>query len=69
MPFMTPRKFLTPKEAAPYLGGRANANTVLRLLRQGKLKGKRIGREWRILPEWLEEYMSQPEEVAPSREE
>ncbi|MEA5016149.1 MAG: helix-turn-helix domain-containing protein [Candidatus Limiplasma sp.] len=66
---MTPRKFLTPKEAAPYLGGRANARTVLLLIRRGELKGKRIGREWRILPEWLEEYMSQPEQSAPSQEE
>jgi hypothetical protein len=30
------------------------------------MKGKKVGREWRILPEWLDEYMSQPDEPKPT---
>lgn len=61
MPFTTPRKFMTPKEAGLYLGGRSGYRTVLWLIKTGQLKAKQIGREWRIMPEWLDEYMSKPD--------
>ena len=63
MPFTQPRKFLTTNEAAAYLGGRASHRTVTNLIRAGKLKGKKVAKGWRILPEWLDEYMSQPDNV------
>jgi excisionase family DNA binding protein len=63
MPFTQPRKCLTASEAAALLGGRANRETVIRLIKRGELKGKKLGREWRILPEWLSEYMSQPDQI------
>ncbi len=61
MGFTQPRRFMTPREVAPYLGGRSGYRTVFWLIRTGQLKAKRIGRGWRILPEWLEEYMSKPD--------
>lgn len=63
MPFTQLRTFLTAKEAAAYLGGRCNHETVHALIYQGKLKAKKVGREWRILPDWLDEYMNTPDEV------
>lgn len=63
MPFIEPRKFLTPTEAAGYLGGRSTRRTVITLINKGLLKGKKVSREWRILPEWLDEYMSKPDEI------
>ena len=47
---------LTPKEAADLL--RLNLDTVRRLLRQGRLPGRKVGpRQWRILRLDLEEYL------------
>ena len=47
---------LTPKEAAELL--RLNLDTVRRLLRQGRLPGRKVGpRQWRILRVDLEEYL------------
>jgi excisionase family DNA binding protein len=63
MPFTQPRIFLTTKEVAQRLGGRCNFVTVIDLINVGKLKGKKVGREWRILPEWLDEYMSKPDHI------
>jgi excisionase family DNA binding protein len=63
MPIIGPRKCLTAAEAAVALGGRSNRATVIRLIKRGELKGKKLGREWRILPEWLDEFMSQPDNV------
>ncbi len=57
-------KFLTPAEAAQYLGAGTTRGTVTSLICQGKLKGKKIGGGWRILPEWLDEFMSQPDEIS-----
>lgn len=64
MPIIGPRKCLTAKEAAVILGGRSNRATVIRLIQRGKLKGKKLGREYRILPEWIEEFISQPDNIA-----
>ena len=61
--FTEPRICLTAKEAAKILGGRANAETVIRLIKRGEMKGKIIGKEWRILPEWVEEFISKPDEI------
>jgi excisionase family DNA binding protein len=47
---------LTPKEAAELL--RLNLDTVRRLLREGRLPGRKVGpRQWRILRVDLEEYL------------
>jgi excisionase family DNA binding protein len=62
MAFTQPRKCLTAKEAAQILGGRANRETVIRLIQRGEMRGKKLGREWRILPEWVEEYLNRPDE-------
>jgi excisionase family DNA binding protein len=58
-----PRKFLTAKEVAACLGGKCTQATVNALIRAGKLKGKKVARGWRILPEWLDEFMTQPDNV------
>jgi excisionase family DNA binding protein len=65
MPFTQPRIFLTAPEAAKRLGGRSTGRTVSNLIRSGQLKGKKIANQWRILPEWLDEYMTQPDNVKP----
>lgn len=61
MPFTQPRKCLTAKEAAQILGGRANRETVIRLIQRGEMRGKKLGQEWRILPEWVYEYIEKTE--------
>lgn len=58
-----PLKFLTAKDVAELLGGKCTRDTVAALIRSGKLKGKKVARGWRILPEWLDEFMCQPDEV------
>lgn len=63
MPFTQPHQFLTSAEAAKYLGGNASDKTVTRLIRSGELKGKKVAKGWRILPEWLNEYMDQPDQI------
>jgi excisionase family DNA binding protein len=57
--------FITAKEAAVYLGGRCNHETVHTLIYKGELKAKKVGREWRIMPEWLDEYMNKPDNIQP----
>ncbi len=57
------RTFLTASEVAERLGGKCSLSTVTALIREGKLKGKKVGREWRVLPDWLDEFMHQPDEV------
>ena len=63
MPFIDIPTFLTARQAAQYLGGRCNHETVHALIRKGELKAKKVGREWRILPQWLEEYMNRADSV------
>jgi hypothetical protein len=63
MPFTQPKKFLTAPEAAEQIGGRSTGRTISNLIRAGQLKGKKVANQWRILPEWLNEYMSQPDNV------
>jgi len=67
VPFIQPRTFLTTKEAAAHLGGRASHRSVTNLIRSGKLKGKKVANGWRILPEWLDEFMTQPDNINPDR--
>lgn len=45
----------TPREAAQYL--RVHVNTVYKLLRAGTLPAARVGRDWRIAEEVLDEYL------------
>jgi hypothetical protein len=66
MPFSQPRIFLTAPEAAKCLGGRSTGRTISNLIRAGQLKGKKVAGQWRILPEWLDEYMSQPDTITPT---
>lgn len=46
---------LTPAEAMDILG--VGKNTIYRMLEEGRLKGVRIGRCWRIPMSALEEFM------------
>jgi len=48
---------LTPKEVAEKL--RVSEQTVLRWLRNGKLKGVKAGRLWRIREEDLQEFIKE----------
>ena len=65
MPFISIPTFLTARQAAEYLGGRCNHETIHWLIHKGELKAKKVGREWRILPQWLEEYMNKADNVTP----
>jgi excisionase family DNA binding protein len=56
---------LTPEEAARLLG--LSPFTVRRLLRQGELPGRKVGkRQWRIRRADLEEYLRAPRRTHPS---
>jgi excisionase family DNA binding protein len=46
---------LTPEEAADLL--RVTVDTVRKLLREGKLPGAKVGREWRLLRRDLEAHL------------
>lgn len=48
-------ELLTPEEVAAML--RVHPETVLRALRSGKLSGTKVGRQWRVARETLEEYL------------
>jgi excisionase family DNA binding protein len=48
---------LTVKQAADFL--RLNFNTVKRLLGQGKLPGRKVGRQWFIDKDDLKRYLEQ----------
>jgi len=58
---MTLPKFYTPEEVAGIL--KVNPKTVLRWIREGKLKAVKAGRLWRVREEDLEAFLS-PEEEA-----
>lgn len=47
------KDFFTAKEAAEILG--VHIHTVQSRLRDGTLRGKKLGKEWRIYPESLKE--------------
>ncbi len=49
------KEYLTPKEIAELLD--VHFNTVLYWLRNGNLKGVKVGRRWRVKPEWLKEFI------------
>ncbi len=46
--------FMTVDEAAQYL--RLNSSTVYRLVRRGDLPGVKVGKQWRLHKEWLDEW-------------
>ena len=50
---------LTPKEVAEKL--RVSEQTVLRWLRNGKLKGVKVGKLWRVREEDLQELIKEEE--------
>lgn len=53
---------LTPEEAARLL--RVSLDTVRKMLREGRLPGAKVGREWRILRRDLEAYLRGQKEGA-----
>ena len=58
---------LTPEEAAAFL--KIHVGSVLRLCRQGKLPGVKIGGGWRILKSALSEMLTVAVKKPPAREE
>ena len=54
-PPLPDRMVLTPKEAADYL--QVHFNTIMKLLRAEELRGRRVGRQWRILRSDLDAFM------------
>lgn len=48
-------KIYTPEEAAQIL--KLNGQTIRRFLREGRLKGSKIGRTWRITEEQIKEFL------------
>ena len=58
---MTFDDLLTAQEVADYLG--LHLVTVRDMLRTGKLPGRKVGREWRVLRSELDAWLRQPEPV------
>jgi excisionase family DNA binding protein len=56
---MSDDKLLNTEEIAEYL--RISTVFARRLLRQGKLKGKKVGKDWRVKKSDLQEYLNQDE--------
>jgi excisionase family DNA binding protein len=57
------RRVLTPRQVAEQLV--VSERTVIRLIERGELRGIRVGRQWRVPKEALEDYLrgeSQEEE-------
>jgi excisionase family DNA binding protein len=52
---MEKEQALTPKDIAHYLD--VNVETIKRLLRTGKLKGFKVGVQWRVWFKDLKEYL------------
>ena len=52
---MTQEQILTLREAAEYL--RLSQRTLLRLLREGRIPGRKIGGQWRLTERRLTEYV------------
>ena len=59
-----PPAFLTIVETCTYL--KVSESFLLRALRRGKCRGVRVGRQWRIRPEWASQFMESlpPHEIA-----
>jgi len=51
------QEVLTAEEAARYL--RVGERTLRRMLREGRLPGRKVGREWRIAREALDRYLKE----------
>lgn len=49
------KEVLSPEEAARYID--VHPQTIYRLLRQGEIPGRKIGRQWRILKAALDDYL------------
>ncbi len=60
---------MTVEQAAEYL--QLTADTVRRLLREGQLPGRRIGKEWRLSRRKLEEFIMEgkPRDTTPEASE
>ena len=54
------KEIYTAEEVAEAL--RVSRTTIIRLINNGELKGKRIGRQWRIFAEHLDEYILSEQE-------
>lgn len=54
---LTDIRYLTIEEAATLL--RMHPDTVRRLLREKRLPGKKVGREWRISQEVLDKFLTE----------
>lgn len=52
-----PKKLLTPEEVAEYL--RIPVRTLRYWLREGRLKGVKVGTQWRIPEEELERFLGE----------
>lgn len=53
---MSEKEVLTSQEAAEFL--RVNIQTVLKLVKSGKIPGRKVGRNYKFLKKDLEKYLS-----------
>jgi excisionase family DNA binding protein len=60
-----PTEWITTKEAAELTG--YHTVHVRRLLREGRVEGKKFGRDWMISRESIQEYKDQMKELGPSK--
>jgi excisionase family DNA binding protein len=59
------KEIMTPHEAAEYL--RLNVRTIYRLVKNGNLAGRKVGRSWRFRKDALDKWLSTRE--TPSSED
>ena len=57
------KRMLTPDQVAEALG--TSRQGIYRLINSDQLRAKRIGRSWRIHPDWLDEFMHSDTTRAP----
>lgn len=55
MPNTQPAVYLTPKDIGQML--KVSDQLIQKLLREGEMKGLKVGRYWRVSPQWLNEFL------------
>jgi len=56
-------EILTANEAADYL--KINVRTIYRLIKQGKIPGRKVGGSWRFKKDILDDWIADPRGIFP----
>lgn len=60
MPNTPPAVYLTPRDIGQVL--KVSPQLIEKLLREGKTKGLKVGKYWRVAPKWLDEFLEDGQE-------